>query len=327
MLEQLTALAESAAQHWPMICGKPELVMHRENTVFKVQTRNGAAALRLHREGYHSATALQSELDWMAMLDAAGFELPRPLPTIAGNYLADLSSGINLTRKADLLTWVDGKPLGASFVPLAFPRDQLAIIFENIGQRLARLHLLSDAWSPPVTFTRPRWDIDGLLGDDPFWGPFWSISGITDDERDVLFAIRDTTRRDLTAYVQNGADFGLIHADLARENILVLGSNVRFIDYDDSGFGYRVFDIATALIKNRREPDYPRLVDCLFEGYEKHRAISFASKASLRLFMVLRSLTYLGWAEARKYEPGMAPRRAHMIEEALALSRAYLSGF
>ena len=66
-LDEIQALAREAARQWPEITGDPVLVMHRENSVFRVKTTNGPHALRLHRLGYHADEALNSELAWMAM--------------------------------------------------------------------------------------------------------------------------------------------------------------------------------------------------------------------------------------------------------------------
>ncbi len=96
------------------------------------------------------------------------------------------------------------------------------------------------------------------------------------------------------------------------------------IDFDDSGFGFRLFDIATALVKNRNEPHYDAMMGALIEGYRTQRELPQRELDSLPLFILLRALTYLGWAEARKTEPDMETRRARLKTDALALARAYL---
>jgi Ser/Thr protein kinase RdoA (MazF antagonist) len=325
MLAALNNLASLAHKHWPIIAGKPELVMHRENTVYRVQTAYGPAALRLHRDGYHSQSAVQSELDWMAMLAQGGVKVPTPLATHDGHYLVKILSTDGFTRNADLLTWLDGAPLGHSNEMLCHDDVTLRTIFTNVGATLARVHNLSDAWKRPESFSRPHWNAQGLVGEKPFWGCFWTISGVGAEEADILTRIRDLARSDLEAYVSQGADYGLIHADLVRENILIVENEVRFIDFDDSGFGFRMFDIATALIKNQNEPAYELIKQGLFAGYESQRPVSGGDKATLPLFLVLRSLTYLGWAEARRGEPGMGSRKQRMVKDAITLSRAYLS--
>lgn len=323
-LDQVTDLARSALQSWPGIVGAPQLVMHRENTVFRVETEHGPGALRIHRSGYHSLLAIKSELDWMAHLAANGIKVPAPLKTKTGALMESFGTG-NRERIVDLLSWLDGEPLGQTGKPLARKVPELREIFHNLGSAMAQLHGISDQWKRPQNFTRHAWNRDGLVGQNPFWGKFWALSDTTPEDEELLTATRDRVRFDLDAFISGGADYGLIHADLVRENVLVSGTQIRMIDFDDSGFGFRMFDVATALIKNRNEPHYDTMKDALIEGYNTQRQLPQRELDSLPLFMLLRALTYLGWAEARKFEPGMDARRARLKTEALALASSYLA--
>ena len=50
----------------------------------------------------------------------------------------------------------------------------------------------------------------------------------------------------------------MIHADLVPENVLVDGDSIRLIDFDDAGFGWHHFEIATALISSSRQAHFDR---------------------------------------------------------------------
>ena len=93
---------------------------------------------------------------------------------------------------------------------------------------------------------------------------------------------------------------------------------VRLIDFDDAGFGWRIFELATVLLKTRDEPEYPRIKQSLFEGYRNCRTLSAADEDSLPLFMMLRSFTYLGWWNERRNEPGMLAYIEPVVAEASA---------
>lgn len=317
------ALAEMALDHWPGIIGKPRLVMHRENSVFRVETESGPAALRLHRAGYHAPEAIRSELDWMAHLASSGLSVPLPMPARDGRRLVEIELAGAPARCADLLSWLDGEPLGRTGVLFTRPVAETTAHFRELGAALARLHAVSDAWTPPAGFSRHAWDRDGLVGDEPFWGRFWALPEIDTEQAEFLLATRDRVRADLDAFIRTRPDFGLIHADPVRENVLVHGGGVALIDFDDSGFGFRLFDIATALIKNRHEPHFAAFQAALLAGYESQRNLADAERDALPLFMLLRALTYLGWAEARRDEPGMAERRRRLLAEAFDLAHAY----
>ncbi len=304
----MTDAATLAAAHWPQITGAPELFMQRENVVYRVDTTLGPHALRLHRPGYHSDAALRSELDLMAMLAGQGVLVPRPMPSVNGDLLVAAGD-----RHASLLSWLPGSPMGRSGQPLGLMGAARTDLFAAIGAQMARLHRLTDIWTPPPGFTRPAWDRDGLVGEAPFWGRFW-------DGAPELVAVRDRARALLDGAA--GADFGLIHADLVNENVLVDGDRVHFIDFDDCGYGYRLFDLATTLYKAVGEPDFADLQTALLRGYASQRALP--DLTLLPLFILLRSLTYLGWIAARAHEPGMAAKAGRYRTIARQMIQTYL---
>jgi Ser/Thr protein kinase RdoA (MazF antagonist) len=317
-------LALDAVAFWPNIKGQPQLIAQRENTIFRVETDHGPAALRIHRSGYHSSQEITSELSWMAHLAEHNIKVPAPIATKDGTWMVELKSNNNTVHAIDVLNWLDGEPLGKTSQPLAQPREQQINIFSILGAEMARLHNGSDAWERPPGFVRHAWDRDGLVGENPFWGRFWELSNTIPEETDLLVNICNRLRRDLDQFNAAGADYGLIHADLVRENILVDRGNIHMIDFDDAGYGFRLFDIATALLKNRREPHYEALKAALIDGYRSQRQLPQHALENLPMFLLLRALTYLGWAERRKNEQGMDARMKRMKADALELARDYL---
>ncbi len=321
------AIARAALAHWRLADAPLASVQQRENLVFRVGLPGGAAALRLHRAGYHDAAALDSELMWLEALHAQGLPVPRPIPTAAG-ALSAVVVAHGVARRADLLEWLDGEPLGASGSPLAGDRARTRRVFAALGQAMARLHAASDAWVRPPGFTRHHWDRDGLVGDSPFWGRFWDVRelpGASDADAALLLAGRDHARAALGALPAT-LDYGLVHADLVRENVLVAGEAVRLLDFDDAGFGWRLFDIATALVKNRTEPDADGIAASLLDGYCAVRSLAGQALDHLPLFMMLRAFTYLGWVAARRHEPGNAARLPRLLADARHHARACLEG-
>ena len=101
------------------------------------------------------------------------------------------------------------------------------------------------------------------------------------------------------------------------------GEAVQLIDFDDGGFGYRLFDIATTLLNNRNEPDYNALKSALIEGYLSVRQIDLDA---LDLFVALRAATYVGWIMTRMGENGAEARNRRFIDTTIALARSFLNG-
>jgi len=312
--------ARKALGAWGLPAQEPELLKYRENAVFRARLGDGKhAALRLHRPGYHSEAALRSELQFMEILRRGGLAVPDPIATPGGDLLVELDGG----QFADLIGWVHGGQIGESSKPLAWSRDEIVAIYHEVGAAMAQMHAIADGWRPPAGFVRPAWNAQGLLGDTPLWGSFWDCPGLAGEDRGFLGRLRPALRDRLSA-AGGELDYGLIHADLVRENVLVQGGAVAMIDFDDCGHGWRLFDIATALLRNRREPHYGALRQALIEGYRTHRRLDDADLAHLPLFLLLRSLTYIGWAGARSELPDSSERLARYVRDARDLAHGFL---
>ncbi|MEJ6849758.1 phosphotransferase [Sinorhizobium fredii] len=318
--------AQQALRHWGLADQTPELLKFRENAVFRVRLADGApAALRLHRPGYHDDRALASELQWMAALEAGGLHVPAPVPTLDGRNLVTLpATSAFASQNVDIVSWMHGEELGRSGEPLRHPPDRLATIFGQLGEAIAELHTISDRWTPPASFTRPEWDFDGLLGETPFWGRFWDCPRLTPDAAWQLAALRPRLAKKLRAADHAGLDYGLIHADLVRENVLVGPDHVELIDFDDAGYGWRMFDIATTLLRNRLEPHFDLIQAALIAGYRRRRPLPEATLETLPLFLLIRSLTYIGWICERPATPDAEKRLARYVKEALELAEPFL---
>ncbi len=97
------------------------------------------------------------------------------------------------------------------------------------------------------------------------------------------------------------------------ENVLIDEADIRLIDFDDGGFGFRLFDIATTLNWANRTDNYPEYRKSFLEGYRSEREIDLAL---LPLFQALRSLTYVGWIVPRFDEPEADLRNERYLREA-----------
>ena len=67
----------AALKLWGLEGADCAFVAGRENQVFRVDHSGETFALRIKRPGYRTKAELQSELDWMAAMDAAGLAVPR----------------------------------------------------------------------------------------------------------------------------------------------------------------------------------------------------------------------------------------------------------
>ena len=308
--------AEKALTFWGLDGATVILVAARENTVFCVNHDQHYYALRLHRKGYRTNSELLAELDWMAMLDRAGLSVPTPIAGLDGSHLQIVDE-----VQADVLTWLHGQTLDA-----ALPKkDQTTrkTLFRQIGYDMARMHNAIDSWPQSVHCDRPAWNSEGLLGDTPLWDRFWENAALSTEQKTQFVAFREYAVDKLTTIAPT-LDYGLIHADLVPANILVSTDTLHFIDFDDGGFGFRLFEVATALIKHKVASDYNALSEALIDGYKSLRPLDVKH---LPFFLALRAATYVGWNISRSAEDVTGKRNTRFVVQTEDLIRDYMTTF
>jgi len=320
------ALASIALRNWAMDDASFELLKMRENAVFRVCRSDGTNyALRIHRAGYHTDAALRSELQWMQALNDSGVQTPAVVPTGDGDLFASVSSpSIPESRQVDLLAWVAGDAIGT--IEKGVEDEQTAVDnYRVVGRLVARMHEFSTHWQLPVGFTRHAWDENGLLGEDPWWGRFWELEALDVAQCDLLLRTREAARVDLESYGRASDRYGLIHADPLPENFLRDASGeIRVIDFDDGGFGWWVFDFATALFFHLGDPCFDDLLAAMVAGYQEERELPPEFEQRLPLFLLLRGFSYLGWAHTRKETDTAQELTPLLVEGVTALARQYL---
>ena len=298
---------------WGLADAPVTLVATRENLVYRVETPDGPAALRLRRPGYRSLAEIRTELDWMAALDAAGFPVPRPLRAQDGSFFAEIDGSV-----ADMVGWLDGTPMGVDGV--LSEADDLPARYGALGVLAARLHDISDGWATTAQVDRPAWDAEGLLGEAPLWGRFWESPTLDAQARALIDRARHAAAQHLDAIAPT-LDYGLIHADMLPENIIVRPDGLAVIDFDDGGWGFRIYELATIANRALRHPEGTHLIDPLVEGYQSQRD---AGTHALPLFQLLRAFTYLGWIIPRIDEPGARDRATRFTALATTMAHTYL---
>ena len=100
--------AHAALPHYGLDSATVTLLSYSENGTFLVESETGRQVLRVHRPGYHSLAAIESELDWMESLrrDSA-ITTPQVIPAPDGRRVVEARIG-DETYLVDLFTFVEG---------------------------------------------------------------------------------------------------------------------------------------------------------------------------------------------------------------------------
>jgi len=244
--------------------------------------------LRIHRAGYSLPQEIASELAWMtALRDESGVRTPRALPAVDGALVIQTPTEPSGTsRSCVMFEYLLGE---------APSEDNLTEAFEQLGEVAARMHRHAESWTPPLGFTRRTWDLDTTIGERPHWGS-WRDGPVLDAATEhLLDRVATVLRSRLDDYGKSPGRFGLVHADMRLANLLLHDGSCSVIDFDDSGYSWYLWDLATALTFIEDRPDVPQLVHLWLRGYEALRPLDSDDRQHIPDLIMLRRLLVLAW--------------------------------
>ena len=265
------------------------LINVSENATYRVDDAKSGRrwALRVHRPGYHSPTAIQSELAWAkALRDAGAATTPTAIPGRDGGMLQVVThASVKRPRVAVLFDWETGKE----------PAESDVTAFGQLGETAARMHEHVLTWQRPAWFDRHIWDFDTSLGSTPHWGSWRAGMGLTPATEALFARTVDLIRIRLERFGKGPDRFGLVHGDMRLANLLVDAGKVKVIDFDDCGFSWLLYDCATTVSFFEHKPEVPALLAAWVEGYRRVRPLSAADEAEIPTFVILRRLLLVAW--------------------------------
>lgn len=286
-IARLRRVALAALGNYPLPAGRLRFVTHGENTTFRHDSAGGSHLVRVHRpqrhgRGVDSAAAIRSEICWLTAIRLdTDLCVPEALAASSGASTVEATAA-GQTRVCSVLRWMDGRIMEESARPIHLRR---------LGEAMALLHNQGDHWSPPSDFVRIRWDRETFFGDVMVYGDT-PAAGCWD-----LLPLPVRTRFELVAahsgdLIDTSGDWGLIHADLHLGNALFRDGQVKLIDFDDSGYGPRLYELAVAVWELRDEPNYEDFRDALLAGYRMHREVD---ARHLDDFIAVRQVAFGLW--------------------------------
>lgn len=327
--KRYAALARCAMPLWGMDDDSPlALLKLRENAIYSVHDakRGEKYVIRIHRAGYHSDAELTSELQWMDALREYGVPTPRLLFSDKDRAFETVTAAeVPEPRQVDVVEWIEGRQLGNLETGLSGGAAEISEQFESLGGIMARMHNHAERWREPEGFTRHSWDLDGLVGEQPFWGRFWELPALNAGQRELMLAARGRLREALAGFGAAPDRFGLIHADLLHENILVSEGGARVIDFDDCGYGWHLFDLATSLFFLQGEAHFEAARAALVRGYRQHRRLADERLEQLPTMFMARATTYLGWMHTRAETQTAREMTPFITRLALDMAEDYLA--
>lgn len=290
-----------------------------ENVALRVTPRGQTPiVLRVSPEGGRSDEEIRSELAWITALEE--------------NSAAPVSGVVACPTGETPLKVTD--PLTGVVAPVAVFKhvdghepgdDELASVMPRLGRISAQLHEHSTQWSRPGWFTRGCWDDEAAFGSRPTWGR-WQAAVPDPQQRALLERAEATLITRLRSFGRGPERFGLIHADLRTANLLVEddGEHCHIIDFDDAGFGWWLYDLATALTFYENQPDRDALIDSWVTAYREVRPLPDDDVREIPTFLLFRRLLTLAFLGnnpdievTREMLPGLPEQTCELAEDYL----------
>ncbi len=291
-----------------------------ENATYMVGAPDGRRwALRIHRDGYHSRTAIASELAWLMDLRQTGVvTTPVPVKGRDGEIIQDVDHPrLPRPRHVVLSQWETGAEPGIG--------EDLSGPFEMLGEVTARMHIHARQWRRPPWFTRLTWDFNTALGEDkPHWGRWRDGVGMDSAKTKLFSQTVDLIGKRLKVYGKERERFGLIHCDLRLANLLIDGGSVKAIDFDDCGFGWYMYDAATPVSFYEHEPQVPDLIESWKKGFRKVLDLPKADEDEIPTFIMLRRILLVAWVASHIEAEFPKSLGAEFTEGTLPLCEEYL---
>lgn len=321
LLGRLGALANQSLGLWDLPKdASARLINVSENATYLIESQSEKAILRIHREDYHSRRAIECELAWAealrkdGLVATAGHRKGRDGRAVQEGRIEGLTP-----RYMVLFDFLDGDQPSED--------QDLAVPFEALGEIAARTHLHARDWRRPEPFERLRWDLDAVFGPDATWGDWRDAPNLSPDAALVLERVEATIRRRLTAFGEGPDRFGLIHADMRLANLLIGPVGPQLIDFDDCGFGWRLYDFAAGVSFMEGHPQVPALRAAWVRGYRKVVDLTEEDEREIDTFVMFRRMALLAWIGSHIEAPepqALAPDFARVTAK---LGEIYLRDF
>lgn len=322
LLYRLQSLAERAVSRYALPATVTvQLINLSENATYRVSdpATGSKWALRVHREGYHSRTAIASELQWLIALKASGAAVtPSPVRGNDGDLIQTVAhEGLRRPRNVVLFAWEGGQE----------PAATDAAGFETLGEIAAYMHAHVRTWQRPPWFERHTWDFETSLGEQPHWGSWHDGIGITREAFEAFSETVGLIERRLGRFGKTPDRFNLIHGDMRLANLLVDHGTIKVIDFDDCGFSWFLYDCATTVSFFEDNPEVPELLEAWVRGYRRVGTLSAEEEAEIDTFVMLRRLLLVAWIGSHSETELAQSMGVAYTHGTLALCERYLSRF
>jgi len=291
-IESLGHCVDEILRQYPLGEFTAESINHEFNSTFRVTAGAQKYALRINVNSTRTLANLKAEIFWVNSITQVS--VPKPIANRDGDFVTfgwHEASGRNLN--AVLYSWLEGTEPGdePSLEQLRAAGSAMAKLHEG------SVHLVFEPGAELPDLSDFLWGTeDFLLGERSTLGEL---------ERELVAAAKIALDA-LLEELQAGSKKQPIHADLHPWNLMWHQGKLSVFDFDDSGIGLPVQDLATALYYlDTEEQD-----NAFLEGYAAVRPLPIYTSEQMKLLLLQRRILLLNYLHETSH-----PEHKAMIPE------------
>lgn len=250
------------------------------NDTYVIRCSNTRYVMRIYRHGVYPRDEIDFEVDALSYLHRQGFPVAYPIARKSGGYITEISAPEGV-RYILVTAFAEGSDLDCETV------DE----FRLYGESVAWLHEASQGFTTP--HKKKDLDLANFIDD--------SVSAIEPfilhrpKELELLNQYVDDARKEILHIGEDFMDKGFCHGDVHGGNAHLHNGVLTHFDFEECGFGFRVFDLATFKwafgLRDSKSEKWQAFVN----GYQSVRKISEADFELLDTFVLLRHVWLIGF--------------------------------
>jgi Ser/Thr protein kinase RdoA (MazF antagonist) len=280
-IQSLLGPAESVVAKYGIDLSALESINHEYNSTFAVTAKDGSRyALRININSGRTEANIAAELFFVdALAQARTVKVATPIRNQDGNFVTKVRHDeSDRELYCVLFSWLEGEDVG--------DEPGLDVVYQ-VGAAMAKMHDATKDLNLPQGADLPllddfMWHVEDLL-----LGP---KSLLTAEEQSKIGGAR-TAIEAVVAELFTQASEQLIHADLHGWNLKFHNEELAVFDFDDSGFGLPIQDLATAIYYL----DTPEQEAAMKAGYESVRPLPACSEHQMKALLLQRRIHLLNY--------------------------------
>lgn len=243
-------------EHYSIHASSTAFIRHNENLTYKVTDESSGLSylLRIHKAIISAMSGLQHTYEGlkreMILLDELSREtdllVQTPVRNIAGDWVTPVTV-VDEVIQCTVLQWIEGRDIQKDEV---ISREHIT----HLGEQVRTLHQFGRTKGVNTCEFRPKYsDIADNVRMLEQLEVGVSLGIFEEDDFKNLKRFFELLNNRLENYPQTSNNWGIIHGDINKGNLLITQDGIGIIDFCLFGYGYYLFDVAGGVLSFKPE--------------------------------------------------------------------------